>query len=101
MKDNKWRFTIKSPRQENGLWGVPIQLRSWDNPYICGEHNEVLQSAIIIGIAEAYPDETFSIWHSTEKGFKVSLNESGWKSISYEDYELSGDTLIWVGFTPE
>ena len=59
--------------------------------------NWLKHSAICIGIAEAYRDETFEIFWSDENGFFVKLSKSGMKKIRYTDYKLEDNVLTWVG----
>ena len=90
-----WYYTIKSEKQDNGLWGMPIQCEKIDAMPILSDGNEIKRSAIIIGIAECYPDETFEIFYSKNDRFIVKLSKSGMKKIVLDDYKLVGDTLVW------
>jgi hypothetical protein len=87
---------ISSKKQDNGLWGMPLQCHKMDM-YMISEENWLKRSAICIGIAETYKDETFEIFWSDENGFFVKLSESGMKKIRYEDYKLENNVLTWVG----
>jgi len=105
---------IKSKKQENGLWGMPMQCRSLDRAVYVSDELWKLNSAILIGIAEVYPDYTFEVWGSSEKGFMITLrgdgrnvilkgcgNHSDLKSdkksfsIKYENYKLKGNKLYY------
>ncbi len=93
-----WRWKISSKKQDNGLWGMPLQCYKMDKmPMNTSEDNWLKHSAICIGIAEAYKDETFEIFWSDENGFFVKLSESGMKKIKYDDYKLEDNVLTWVG----
>jgi len=59
---------IKSKKQDNGIWGSPINLVKIDGvpPFLkCGE-KDLLFSAIIIAVVEQFPDESFSVLHFGE-----------------------------------
>lgn len=95
---NNWRWEIKTKKQDNGLYGIPLQCSRIDRmPLNFGEDILLKHSAICIGIAEAYRDETFEIFWSDENGFFVKLNNSGFKRIRYKDYKLDDNILSWVG----
>lgn len=96
--NNSWKWEILNERQDNGLWGMPLQCYKADS-YVMGlsEENWLKHSALCMGIAEAYKDETFEIFFSNIDGFYVKLSESGMKRINYTDYELNGNILTWIG----
>ena len=93
-----WRWEISSKKQDNGLWGMPLQCVKMDGiPMNTSEENWLKHSAICIGIAEAYRDETFELFWTDENGFFVKLSKSGMKKIRYDDYKLDDNVLTWVG----
>lgn len=87
---------ITSPKQPNGLWGMPLNCWKIDSMPRLSEHEEVKRSALIMGIAETYPKEKFEIFFSSETGFFVKLSESGIKKVTFDDYELTDNTLTWL-----
>lgn len=91
-------FIIQSEKQDNGLFGMPLQCKYLDKGP--SEENELLFSAICIGIAEKYRDETFIIQLSSDTGFFVKLCKSAYKRVIYKEYELHGNTLRWLGSEP-
>lgn len=96
MKEIKWEWVIQSNKQDNGLYGMPFSCYKLDGmPILSNEDEEVLRSAIIISIAEAYPDDTFEIFWSTTEGFFVKLNNNGFKKIRFSDYTLENNILRW------
>lgn len=97
MTDNKDKvFEITSKKQDNGLWGIPMQCRKIDKwPSNLSEDVLLKHSAICIGISEKYKDETFEIFWSDENGFFVKLSKSGMRKIKYNDYKLEGNVLMW------
>lgn len=88
-------WEIQSKRQDNGLWGMPMQCVKMDKAPLMKE--EAKHSALCIGIAERYRGETFEIFLSDERGFCVKLSVSGFRRLNYADYELKEHTLIWLG----
>jgi hypothetical protein len=86
---------IQSEKQPNGLWGMPLQCHKIDTVPFRDEGLHLKFSAICIGIAERYPDETFEIFWSNSNGFFIKLSESGIKRIVYENYTLIGNKLVW------
>lgn len=91
-------FEIKSKKQDNGLWGMPLQCFKMDNiPMSTSQENWLKHSAICVGVAEAYPDEDFEIFWTDVDGFFIKLSKSGMKRIKYDDYILKNNVLMWIG----
>ena len=86
-------YKIKSKKQDNGLFGMPLQCTAIDR--LPGKENEVIHSALCIAIAETHPNETFEICLSNEFGFIIQFNDGGMKRLKYSDYELTDDVLTW------
>lgn len=100
-KELKWEWVIKSDKQENGIWGTPQNMWKIDRIIrTLTPENWLKKSALIIGISEAYPNETFEVFNSTDTGFFVQLSNSGKKNIRFNDYELNGNILTWIGGKP-
>ncbi len=74
---------------------MPLQCRYIDKLILRSEQDEIKASAIVMGIAIAYPDETFEIWLASEKQFFVKLSQSGWKNIKLDNYILNGNVLTF------
>ena len=95
---NNLRFEIQSKKQDNGLWGMPLQCVKMDGISMnTSEENRLKHSAICMAIAEKYKDETFEVLMTDEKGFFVKLSKSGLWDVEYDDYKLEGNILTWVG----
>jgi len=95
---NNLRFEIQSKKQDNGLWGMPLQCVKMDGISMnTSEENWLKHSAICMAIAEKYKDETFEVLMTDEKGFFVKLSKSGLWDVEYDDYKLEGNVLTWVG----
>ena len=93
-----WRWVISSKKQDNGLWGMPLQCVKMDGISMnTSEENWLKHSAICMAIAEKYKDETFEVLMTDEKGFFVKLSKSGLWDVEYDDYKLEGNILTWVG----
>ena len=53
-------YQLKTERQDNGLWGMPMKLKRIDgNILFKDEEKERLFSAIIMAFAETHNDENF------------------------------------------
>lgn len=77
---------------------MPLQCIRMDGiPINTDEENWLKHSAICIGIAETYKDETFELFWINEKGFFVKLSKSGFKKITYSNYKLDNNVLTWIG----
>ena len=95
---NNLRFEIQSKKQDNGLWGMPLQCVKMDGISMnTSEENRLKHSAICMAIAEKYKDETFEVLMTDEEGFFVKLSKSGLWDVEYDDYKLEGNILTWVG----
>lgn len=97
--ENKaWTFAIKTKKQENGLWGMPMRCLKIDRmPVYSSDENWLKHSAFCIAIGEAYLDETFEIFWTSIDGFFVKLSKSGIKKLYYKDYSLENNVLTWIG----
>lgn len=93
MKQELWK--IKAERQSNGVWGTPFNCVGIDRFIRRSEQDYLKESAIIIAVAETFPDETFEILFSSADGFIIRLSKSGMKNILLKNYELNGNTLLW------
>ena len=90
-------FEIKSTKQDNGLWGMPLSCVKIDKIVMdMTKENHLKYSAICVGIAEKYPDETFEIFWSDKDKFFIKLSKSGMKRIILDDYILVDNILTWV-----
>ncbi len=54
MKNYKKIWNIKSIKQDNGLFGMPVRVVKYDPIAYINEELELLNSAIIIALAEKY-----------------------------------------------
>ena len=89
-------FEIKTPKQENGLWGTPLQLTHMHNMRRLSDEDNLKFSALCIGIAEKFQTETFQIYFLSDKGFLVKLSESGYFNIPFKHYKIEGNKIVWV-----
>ena len=97
MDYTDWKVEIKTPKQDNGIWGMPLQCIEIDRiPMNMTESNWLKRSAICMDIAEHYPDETFKIFFLDENKFMVQLSKTGLIRIHLDNYELVGNTLTWI-----
>lgn len=96
---------IKAKKQENGLWGTPFNCVYIDKVVFVSDENWKLRSAIMMALAEVYPNHKYRIENSSETGFTVTLYlgyidpanpNKKWYRINYKNYELKGDTLFYI-----
>jgi len=87
---------IKSPIQDNGIWGTPLNLFKIEDNY--WDKDDLLHSAIIISFSEVFPDNNFSIYWCDKKGFFVRFEDEIKNrrifSIKYNHYRLEDNKLI-------
>lgn len=98
-------FKIKSEKQTNGLWGIPMNIIELKRGGFVKGFDELKFSAILIGLGEKYFDAKLSVGAfdtSNNKLFKVNilhnkieLNDST-KIIRISDYGLIGNTLYYM-----
>lgn len=93
------KIVIESERQENGLWGMPLQVTYIDGwEFQEDPAREELFSAILAAFAQVHP-EPFGIYFLDQKGFKIKKyhNHSGkiWYGIRFEDYSLEDNALVY------
>lgn len=94
-------LVIRSEKQDNGLWGMPLRVVAIDRIVLdLTPVNELLRSAIIMGLAEHYPNHSIDIRFSDENGFIAFLKdyyglgeEPKCFNCKYENYRLEDNTL--------
>ena len=83
---------IEAEKQDNGIWGSPLNLVESDFYIMKSEKNYLIHSAICVAISELHKKE-FRISMSDENGFVVWIRHFGACSVKYSKYEVFGDTL--------
>lgn len=95
-EDEMKSHIIKSPRQDNGIWGTPLNLFKIENNY--WDKDELLHSAIIISFSEVFPNNKFQICWQNKDGFFVKFEEEiknkKFFNIKYNMYKLEDYMLI-------
>lgn len=86
-------YTIKSEKQENGLWGIPISCMKFGS---LSRQNSLKKSAILAAISELYPGQTFEVLYESEEKLLIKLSNGEWKSIKYNDYEVENNKILWI-----
>lgn len=88
---------IKSKKQENELWGMPLNCFKIDKWYF--NNNELLLSALLIAIDEKF-NRKFEIFDSTDKGFIINLLTRDYNNTTsrmfgfkYSNYEVIDNKL--------
>ena len=89
------KIEIRSKRQENGLWGMPINCERINRlAPILDSKKELLWSAMVIAIGEQYSHTNFDITLNTDECIIVKIhNLSTLFKLKYCDYEVIGNTL--------
>lgn len=71
------KIEIKSEKQDNGIWGTPLNCTYMSNvPPIHDSRKYLLFSAILIAFAEQYIDATFRLDIMTDSGFALYITDS-------------------------
>lgn len=91
---------IKSKKQDNGIWGMPLNCVKIENFSIISDYNNLKFSAIIMAITEQY-NKKFEIWRISDTGFTINLdspifseNYSGTLyTMKFSNYEVVDDIL--------
>jgi hypothetical protein len=85
---------IKSPKQENGIWGMPLRVtRIMGDPIPENEKLSLLSSAIIIAITQEHMCGSIQL-NFAKNGFGVSIGDSMTSYfVNYSYYFLEDDNL--------
>lgn len=101
------RKKISAERQENGLWGTPLNCFKKRGLPPKDYHLQVLGSAILIGIDEQY-NTKFSVEYMdyNDDGFYVILNDENLQAnklllIKYDICLMEDDTIIYFDSVEE
>lgn len=86
------KIGIKSKKQDNGLWGTPLNCIVIDKIPLLDSHKLLIFSAILIAFDEKY-NINFRIHFSTDNSFVIMTYGNGNFSMRYENYEVLGNTL--------
>ena len=91
---DKW--VIKSPKQENGLWGMPMDCVKIDKEFFLHSENELKRSAFLIAFSESHLFcRSFEVIWSDSNGFSIIANGKFYK-LNYADYELKENILTHI-----
>jgi len=86
-------YTIKAKRQDNGIYGMPMSVKSYSGA-VLEFKNVLLRSAIIVALSETYPTETMKI-RVMEDGIWVWFSGGRFVVCSYKNYLYESGKLIW------
>jgi hypothetical protein len=97
---------ISRKKQENGLWGMPLNCFRMENDRISSK-NEVLHSAIVAAVNEKY-NRSFEIFMMSDTGFAIQVYTNGVYDnensqifyFKYSDYEII-DYKLYEFHSPE
>lgn len=91
---------ILQKKQENGLWGMPLNCFKMENVMIPSEH-EVLNSALVAAVNEKY-NTSFEIFMMSDTGFFIQTytttaypEKTEMFYLRYSDYEIIDNTLYY------
>lgn len=94
---------IKSVKQENGLFGMPLQVIKLDKAIFRTPEHELLSSAILVGCAEQYPNHKIEVFWSDEGSFFVKFIGSdiphlkaNMVNIKLNQYKLDDNKLSFL-----
>lgn len=89
------KYEIKQERQENGMWGMPLNCYSIDSFILLDDRKHLLFSATISLINQIW-NCPFEIICSTTEGFNININTTKRNKlfgIRYDKYEIIDNVL--------
>lgn len=93
------KIEIKSEKQDNGIWGCPLNCYAIDSIIITDNRKLLIFSAVLNAFDEKY-NINFFIKLSTQNGFMIYVSGAGRLrggrshfSIKYDNYEVIDDIL--------
>ena len=88
------KHTIKSDKQDNGLWGMPLYLKHIDGNMIFKDSRKAeLFSAILMSFAECQK-QNFSLDIKTDNLFILKTHKSYFYEL--DDFGLIGNTIYYL-----
>lgn len=95
---------ILQKKQENGLWGMPLNCFKIENVRIPSEY-EILNSALVAAVNEMY-NRSFEIFMMSDTGFVIQTyttypEKTEMFYLRYSDYEIIDDTLYYFDDSTE
>lgn len=91
---------IKSTKQENGLWGTPLNLYTLDMDILPEFDKQLLISAIIIKFSEIFDVKFKCNIKETEMIISYGSNnhrlKDGYFRLHYDDYRIVDDNLYYL-----
>lgn len=93
------KYKIKSDKQENGIYGMPINVKQYVAKYQ-QKDNELLRSAIIMAISEEEYRESWLDVTETENGLiiralRYKISATKFYGIDYINYSLVDNVLTY------
>jgi hypothetical protein len=84
------KIKIKSEKQDNGLWGTPMNCYFMNSMSpIFDNRKHLLFSAILIAFAEEYNECSFRLDMMSDDGFLISINESLYNKVGGIGYNAN------------
>jgi hypothetical protein len=89
---------IKQEKQDNGLWGTPLNCYAIDRVSIQDDRKIMIFSAVIVAVNEKY-QRKFKILSSNNHEFRIQISGNDisvgdYYKISYDKYEVIDNTLF-------
>jgi hypothetical protein len=89
-------YTIKSEKQENGLWGLPLRLQSIKgNIMFKDDYQNSVISAVMTAFAECHRNEDFSYERLDNAPFFYIKADTNY-SYKMDNFGLIGNTLYFM-----
>jgi hypothetical protein len=93
-------FNIKSEKQDNGLWGTPMNIVGLKTIPFYDNDDEVKFSGILMALGERYPNGYITVQMMTATGsFEIFLDQNGTTMTHYthiNHYGLIDNTLYFI-----
>lgn len=83
---------INRKKQDNGLWGIPLNCYEMDSYIQLDERKELIRSAALICIDDKF-NKRFSIFMSSESSLFVKIEDVSTFCLKYSMYEVFDDNL--------
>jgi len=91
-------YEIQTPKQDNGVWGIPLSCRRIDKAIPMSDENHLKHSAFLIAVSEIHKQD-FEVCLSNKNGFAIRLYGDGDKKyigFIYEHYKIEDSKIIYL-----
>ena len=84
---------IKSKKQNNGLWSIPLNCCSIEGYKPFQDKNELLFSSLIIAIDELHNKSFYIEVFPKKNGFRIKVDNFGTCFVKFDRYEIIDNKL--------